>query len=401
MKKAFFLLILSVLMTGSAFAGGSVPVLTAPNGGTLTLNKPYNITWGYSGVTHVKLVLRQNETLVGVIAPDIHPSIHSYNWTVGQLANGTKVKPGTGFKVRVRTVDNGPYDDSDSSITITEDGGAAGQKAGPKVVSKGLSGPPPGNVSALAAGLLPDLRLSALKVFETSSPMNTKDFFLGIGTNSIPISICAVVENIGDSESKPTSVRIKIVSSLTPSSWTMPGPTYDIKIPALNPKTKADAIATHTFTEEGTFWAIAQIDPENKIAEKDESNNGFLGNANNLDAMIVIKKRFVDLSPGIEMLGSKAFVIVETEFEVSVSNNGTIPSEACRMRVEFTPDDKKYINVPVIVPGPVPFTVKVKHRYPVAGPKTVRVVVDPDKKNTKESNWDNNKTQIRINVHLN
>jgi hypothetical protein len=123
MKKVFFFLALSVLATGFAFAGGSDPVLNTPNGGTLTLGKPYNITWSYSGTKHIKLVLYQNGTKVEKIAPDILPSIHSYTWTVGNLANGTKVNPGTGFKVRVRTIDDGPYDESDSVFTIE----AAGQ----------------------------------------------------------------------------------------------------------------------------------------------------------------------------------------------------------------------------------------------------------------------------------
>ncbi len=120
MKKVFFFLVLSVLWVGSANAAPN-PDLTAPNGGTLTFGKPYTITWTYSGATHIKLVLRQNETVVGVIAPDILPSIHTYTWSVGQLANGTKVNPGTGFKVRVRTIDNGSYDDSAAAFTIAAD----------------------------------------------------------------------------------------------------------------------------------------------------------------------------------------------------------------------------------------------------------------------------------------
>jgi len=94
----------------------------APNNGEpLTLGYTYNITWTYSGVTHIKLVLFQNGTLVEKIAPDILPSIHTYTWSVGQLANGTKVNPGTGFKVRVRTIDNGPYDDSAAAFAIAAD----------------------------------------------------------------------------------------------------------------------------------------------------------------------------------------------------------------------------------------------------------------------------------------
>ncbi len=261
-----------------------------------------------------------------------------------------------------------------------------------KAASKGVSASSPKNVTASTAGLLLDLRLSALKVFKTNTPDQTKNFFVNDN-----ISIRAEVENNGDTESIKTVVRIKIVNNLNVSNpWALPGPVYEVKIPALNPKTRTDAIASHTFTDSGTFWAMAMIDPENKIAEKDESNNSSPG----MDAMIDIKKTFVDLSPGINMAQAKAFILRDTDFDVMVSNNGTIPSTACRMRVEFTPDDKKYVDVPVIAPNQA-FVARVKHRYPVAGHKTVRAVVDPDRKNARESNWDNNKSQIRINVHLN
>lgn len=106
------------LMAGAAFA--SNPQLTKPNGSeALCKSSHYNITWTYSGVTHVKLVLRQNETLVDAIVWDLPPTQHSFDWEVGKLANGTTVSPGAGFKIRVRTVDNGDFDDSDNPFSIT------------------------------------------------------------------------------------------------------------------------------------------------------------------------------------------------------------------------------------------------------------------------------------------
>jgi hypothetical protein len=119
MKKLLWILALVSfsMMAGAAFA--SNPQLLKPNGSeALCKGSHYNITWTYSGVTHVKLTLRQNGEIVGPITLDLPPTQHSFDWEVGKLANGTTVNPGAGFKIRVRTVDNGDYDDSDKPFGI-------------------------------------------------------------------------------------------------------------------------------------------------------------------------------------------------------------------------------------------------------------------------------------------
>jgi len=117
MKKLLICFALAAFLTGSAFAAG--PTLTAPNDGTaLCLGSHYNIAWTYTGSTHIRLALRQNGTAVGTIALDLPATQHSYDWTVGKLANGTSVSPGTGFIVRVKTIDDANHDDSDNPFVI-------------------------------------------------------------------------------------------------------------------------------------------------------------------------------------------------------------------------------------------------------------------------------------------
>jgi hypothetical protein len=117
MKKLLICFALAAFLTGSAFAAG--PTLTAPNDGTaLCLGSHYNIAWTYTGSTHIRLVLRQNGTVAGTIALDLPATQHSYDWTVGKLANGTSVSPGTGFIVRVKTIDDANHDDSDNPFEI-------------------------------------------------------------------------------------------------------------------------------------------------------------------------------------------------------------------------------------------------------------------------------------------
>jgi hypothetical protein len=96
--------------------------LTSPNGGEeWDHGTTQPITWTSAGLTgNVKLVLYQNGTKIGGIAYNIPVTQGSYNWTVGNYDGGT-ASPGTGYVVRVKSMENTAcYDDSDGSFTITD-----------------------------------------------------------------------------------------------------------------------------------------------------------------------------------------------------------------------------------------------------------------------------------------
>ena len=60
------------------------------------------IKWSMKGWTgNVNLILMQNGKSKGLIAEHVNAHAYSFSWLIGKLANGTKVDPGIGFKVRI------------------------------------------------------------------------------------------------------------------------------------------------------------------------------------------------------------------------------------------------------------------------------------------------------------
>jgi hypothetical protein len=109
MKKILLILMFGALLAAPVFA--VTLTITQPIGGELCKGTHYTIKWTASGVTTpVKLALRQGGSLVGVIKENIPVGTTQFDWVVGDYEGGS-AGPGTGYKIRVRTQDNGPYDD--------------------------------------------------------------------------------------------------------------------------------------------------------------------------------------------------------------------------------------------------------------------------------------------------
>jgi hypothetical protein len=108
---------MAILLVASVH--GATLHLTNPNGNeNLQLGSQYTITWTSSGLTNpLKLVLLQNGTKVGDIVDNLSVNSPSYNWTIGNYMGGT-VNPGSGYKIRIRTMNNTSSDDSDLPFTI-------------------------------------------------------------------------------------------------------------------------------------------------------------------------------------------------------------------------------------------------------------------------------------------
>jgi len=112
MKKTILFVLLVVLPAALAVAAPSI-TLDEPSGGNLCLGRTIQIKWtvtGYSG--KIKIVLLKDGTSVGVIDTDLNATPSSYNWTVGDYQGGTVTNSGTGYKIRVRSVGEGPADTS-------------------------------------------------------------------------------------------------------------------------------------------------------------------------------------------------------------------------------------------------------------------------------------------------
>jgi len=76
------------------------------------------IKWTATGITTpLKLVLRKNGNVVGTIVENLPANTTQYDWVVGNYTGGTAAAD-SGYIIRVRTMDNGPYDDSDKAFPL-------------------------------------------------------------------------------------------------------------------------------------------------------------------------------------------------------------------------------------------------------------------------------------------
>ncbi len=93
--------------------------LPSPNGGQIWKSGvTMPVTWSSAGVGgNGKLVLFKNGVKVGNIVTDVPVSGGTYNWTVGNYIGGTAAV-GTGYSIRVITMDGVYKDDSDAPFTI-------------------------------------------------------------------------------------------------------------------------------------------------------------------------------------------------------------------------------------------------------------------------------------------
>lgn len=111
--------------------------VNSPNGGERwQLGLIQNITWdagGFSG--KVKIVLRQNNSVVGVIQNNLDPNSSPYPWEVGTHTTGT-ASTGSNYVIRVKQMDDPYYyDDSDApfsigKIEVTSPNGGEGWRLG-------------------------------------------------------------------------------------------------------------------------------------------------------------------------------------------------------------------------------------------------------------------------------
>lgn len=117
MRKLFLFSITVILMIGSSYA--ATLQITQPNGSdSLCLGKHYTIKWTATGITTpLKLVLRKNGNVIGTIAENLPANTTQYDWVVGNYTGGTAAAD-SGYIIRVRTMDNGPYDDSDKAFPL-------------------------------------------------------------------------------------------------------------------------------------------------------------------------------------------------------------------------------------------------------------------------------------------
>jgi len=95
--------------------------VTFPNGGEKLAIPDLDVHWTYSGLaasTLVKITLSQNNSFVGVLDEKIPVSKLYGGKSFKKLKNGTPILTGSGYKVRVATMDDKVADKSDNPFTF-------------------------------------------------------------------------------------------------------------------------------------------------------------------------------------------------------------------------------------------------------------------------------------------
>jgi hypothetical protein len=136
MNKKIFLFGSSILIMISLLAYSAILRIEVPGGGeNWYLGEMKTIEWYSSGLTgDIKLELFKDSTMLGFIRRDIPIGDGSFRWSVGDHSGGT-ASPGSGYKIRIRTMDNqvsafsqefrilperpsGPGDEKERSLTV-------------------------------------------------------------------------------------------------------------------------------------------------------------------------------------------------------------------------------------------------------------------------------------------
>ncbi|MCU0237393.1 MAG: GPI anchored serine-threonine rich family protein [Acidobacteria bacterium] len=122
MHKTLAVIFTVFIATALALPAQSL-VITAPNGGeTLTLGQTFPIAWTVQNSSQkVKLILFQNGNRLGEIAENLSSGQSPYSWPVGTYSGAT-APAGSGFTIRVRTMDNALDDYSNGPFTIAAGG---------------------------------------------------------------------------------------------------------------------------------------------------------------------------------------------------------------------------------------------------------------------------------------
>lgn len=95
--------------------------VTSPNGGeNLVRGTAHDIAWNSQNIVGpLKITLRKNGVVVGIIADNVDPSASPYSWTVGSSSTGT-ADVGNGYTIKIKEKRVAVADVSDASFNLTD-----------------------------------------------------------------------------------------------------------------------------------------------------------------------------------------------------------------------------------------------------------------------------------------
>ena len=147
MKKT--ILFLLVLFSAAPWIRSQSVTITSPNGGEIwTAGNPQKIAWTFSDIpdgSTVKLVLFQNGGKMGNIVQNISIGSNKagfHNWAAGAVEGGS-VPPGTGFLIRIISMNGTFKDESDGTFELRS-----------QMLQAWLKKPVPGQPASMQVGKL-------------------------------------------------------------------------------------------------------------------------------------------------------------------------------------------------------------------------------------------------------
>ena len=356
---------------GDVFTITNAPVQTA----RITVTKPhsgqtwykgqtYTISWTKSGSmdSQVKITLYKPDhtTLQTII---VRPTANdgSYYWTIPDSI------PAGQYIVRVKTMDNAVYDDSD--VFRIENMNLTFNQNMNKALSK------EGLISGVRkVKLLPDLMVYGEKLYYVDLEQHVAKFH-------------AAIKNIGKSDAKNVLVRLRVHPQDSSGRILMSQvATYKKTFRSIPVGMTAVFEQTYKLKTMGlTYYFIFEVNPDHNIEESNYNNNS--------TKKSIIRENLPDLVTWI--VTPKHSVWIESAVVARVKNIGKKRSAPTRLKFYIETKGTKYYDIPALDPGQY-VDITRKEWFHSAKDVWAELWVDPD--NLVREDHENNHYKIKLNI---
>ena len=341
----------------------SITITNPHSGQTWYKGNTYTITWRKSGNmnANVKIRLFQGGTKVLSITNSTVNN-GSYNWTIpATIPNGS-------YKIRVKTIDNAVYDDSEM-FRIENANIAFNQNINNALSKKGI------NESIRKFKLFPDLMVYGEKLFFTDLEQHVAKFH-------------AAIKNIGKSDAKDVFVRLRVHPKDSSGRILMSQvATYTKTFSSIPVGRTVVFDQTYKLKTMGlTYHFIFEVNPDHSIKESNYNNN--------ISKKSIVRENLPDLTTWI--VTPKHSVWIESHVVARVKNIGKKRSSPTRLKFYIETKGTKYFDIPALDPGQsIPITRKVW--FHSSKDVWAELWVDPDNL-VREDHENNNHDKIKLDI---
>ena len=328
--------------------------------------KTYTIRWMRRGVmnSNVKIRLMQNGTKILAIT-DSTPNdgtFGSFRWTIpASVTNGS-------YKIRVKTIDNAVYDDSDvfriesNNFTFDRD------------MNKALSDE--GLISGVRKiKLLPDLMVYGERLYYVDLEQHVANFH-------------AAVKNIGKSDAKNVLMKLMAYPKDSAGRILMSQvATYTKTFRSIPVGMTAAFDQTYKLKTMGlTYYFVFEVNPDHSIEESNYNNN--------LSKKTIIRENLPDLITWVVM--PQHSVWIKSDVVAGVQNVGKKRSAPTRLKYYIEGKGTKYYDVPALDPGQYVYIDR-NEWFHSAKDVWAELWVDPDNL-VREDHENNNHYKIKLDI---